>query len=58
VDKATWDGTFCLMSLNGGGTSLHPNLPLANIPSPQGNMLTNPTNMITPLIDPTPRAKY
>jgi hypothetical protein len=46
-----------LMSSNGGGTSLHPILPLANIPNPQGNVLANPTNMITPLIDPTPCAK-
>jgi hypothetical protein len=46
------------MFSNGGGTSLHPNLLLINIPNPQGNVLANPTNIITPLIDPTPRAKF
>jgi hypothetical protein len=45
------------MSSNGGGTSFAYKFP-SNGLNHQGNMLANPTNTVTPLIDPTPYAKY
>jgi len=57
VDKVTWDESSCIMSSNGGGTSFISKF-LSSSPNPQGNVLANPTNMVTPLFDLTPCAKY
>ncbi len=48
---------FLVMSLSGGGTPFTSKFPSSS-PIPQGNMLANPNNMVTPHTYPTPRAKY
>jgi hypothetical protein len=41
-----------IMSSNGGGTSFVTKL-FSSIPNLKGSVLANPTNMVTPPIDPT-----
>jgi K+-transporting ATPase A subunit len=57
VDKATWDGWSHIMFSNEGGTSYASQLPFNN-PNSQGNLLTNLSNMVTPLTNPTSHGKY
>jgi len=59
VDKATcaWDGWSHVIFLSGGGTSFAFKFP-SNAPKPQDNVLENPANTVTPLIDPTLYIKY
>jgi hypothetical protein len=59
ADKATcaWDGWSHVISSSGGGTSFTFKFHFNGL-KPQGNVLGNPANTVTPLVNPTPCIKY